>query len=41
LIAVVIYFALVVRLGAVSREELRAMPKGAALVRMAEKLHLL
>ena len=41
LAAVIVYFALVIKFGAVSREELRAMPKGAALVRMAEKLRLL
>ena len=41
LVAVIIYFALVIKFGALSREELRAMPKGATLVRAAEKLHLL
>ena len=41
LVAVIIYFALVIKFGALNREELRAMPKGAVLVRAAEKLHLL
>ena len=41
LVAVIIYFALVIKFGALSREELRAMPKGATLVRAAEKLRLL
>lgn len=39
--AVVIYFALIIKLGAVNRKELAAMPKGRTLVRMAEKVHLL
>ena len=41
LIAVIVYFALVIKFGAVSRQELNAMPKGRSLVRMAEKLYLL
>ncbi len=41
LAAVMVYFALVIKFGAVSREELHAMPKGTALVKAAEKLHLL
>ena len=41
LIAVIVYFALVIKFGAVSRQELGAMPKGRNLVRVAEKLHLL
>lgn len=41
LIAVIVYFALVIKFGAVSRQELNAMPKGRSLVRVAEKLHLL
>ena len=40
LIAVIIYFALVIRFGAVSRTELKAMPKGTVLVKAAEKLLL-
>ena len=36
-----VYFALVIKLGAVGHEELSALPKGRVLVRMAEKLHLL
>ena len=40
-IAMVVYFALVIKLGGVSRHELGAMPKGRTLVAVAEKLHLL
>ena len=40
-IAIVIYFALVIKFGAINREEMRAMPKGATLVKVAEKCHLL
>ena len=41
LIAVVVYFALVIKLGALNREELKVLPKGRILVKAAEKLHLL
>ena len=41
LIAVMVYFALVIKLGALNRAELTAMPKGRSLVRIAEKLRLL
>ena len=41
LIAVVVYFALVIKLGALNGEELKALPKGRTLVRIAEKIHLL
>ena len=41
LIAVVVYFGLVIKLGGVNREELKALPKGRTLVRLAEKIHLL
>ena len=40
-VAVMVYFMLVIKLGAVSRNELKNMPKGYVLVRVAEKLHLL
>ncbi len=40
-IAVIVYFALVIKFGAVSKEELAAMPKGALLVKGAKKMHLL
>jgi stage V sporulation protein B len=40
LIAVIVYFMLVIKLGAVSKNELKTMPKGRVLVRIAEKLHL-
>ena len=40
LAAVIVYFMLVIKLGAVSRNELKNMPKGYLLVRVAEKLHL-
>lgn len=35
------YFALVIKLGAVTKKELQSMPKGAMLTRMAVKLHLI
>lgn len=41
LIAVVIYFALVIKFGSLNREELKALPKGRTLVKLAEKIHLL
>ena len=41
LIAVVVYFALVIKFGAINKEELTAMPKGRTLVTLAQKLHLL
>ncbi len=40
LVAVIVYFMLVIKLGAVSKNELKTMPKGHVLVRVAEKLHL-
>lgn len=39
-VAVIVYFMLVIKLGAVSKNELKTMPKGHVLVRVAEKLHL-
>ena len=41
IVAVVVYFVLILKFGAVSREELAAMPKGRTLVNLAEKAHLL
>lgn len=41
LAAVMVYAFCVIRFKAVTREELLAMPKGAAIVRVAQKLHLL
>lgn len=41
IVAVVVYFALVIKFGAVNREELASMPKGRVLVKTAQKLHLL
>lgn len=38
---VLVYFALVIKLGAISGRELAAMPKGGTLVSVAKKLHLL
>lgn len=38
--AAVIYFILVIKLGAISKKELVAIPKGRILVKIAEKLHL-
>ena len=40
-IAVMIYFVLVIKLGAVTEEELIAMPKGRLLLRMAKKFRLM
>lgn len=40
-VAVVIYFTLVIKTGALSEEELKNIPKGGMIVRMAKKLHLL
>lgn len=40
LVAVIVYFMLVIKLGAVSKNELKNMPKGQLMVRIAEKLHL-
>ena len=39
--AVIVYFMLVIKLGAVSKNELKTMPKGHVLVRIAEKMHLI
>ncbi|MBO5242263.1 MAG: polysaccharide biosynthesis protein [Lachnospiraceae bacterium] len=39
--AVVIYFTLVIKTGALSEEELKNIPKGGMIVRMAKKIHLL
>lgn len=39
--AVLVYFALVILFRAVTEEELRAMPKGRLLVKVARKCHLL
>ena len=41
ILALVIYFAAILLLGAVTEDELRSMPKGGALVSAAKKLHLL
>lgn len=40
LVAVVVYFMFVIKLGAISLNELKAMPKGHVLVKIAERLHL-
>lgn len=40
-VAVIIYFTLVIKTGALSEEELKNIPKGGAIVRLAKKLHLL
>ncbi len=41
IVAVLVYFVLVVKLGALRKNELKTMPKGYLLVRIAEKLHLI
>ena len=40
-IAIVVYFVFVIRLGAVSEEELKSMPKGTMLLQIARKCHIL
>ena len=40
LVAVLVYFILVIKLGALNKRELRAMPKGYLLLSIAEKMHL-
>ncbi len=40
-VAVILYFALVMKTGALSEEDLKHIPKGGMIVRMAKKLHLL
>lgn len=40
-IAAVVYFSLIIKLGAVNEDELKSFPKGALLVRLAKKTHLL
>lgn len=40
-VAVLVYFVLVIRMGAVNEAELKAFPKGAMLVHIAKKMHLL
>ena len=41
LAAMFVYFALIIKFGAVGRSDLLAMPKGRSLVKVAEKFHLL
>ena len=41
MVSVLAYFAFILKLGAVNKTELKALPKGTTLVRAAEKLHLL
>lgn len=41
LIAVLVYFTILIKIGGVTEKELKGMPKGAALVRVAKKLHLM
>ena len=40
-VAVVVYFVLVIRMGAVNEAELKSFPKGAMLVHIAKKMHIL
>ena len=40
-IAVVVYFALIIKLGAVRENDLKSMPKGHLLLKIAVKLHLI
>lgn len=41
IIAVTVYFILVIRLGGITEEEMRSMPKGYMLVRIAKKMKIL
>ena len=41
LIAVLVYFTVLVKIGGVTEKELRGMPKGTMLVRAAKKMHLM
>lgn len=40
-IAVFVYFVLVIRMGAVTEDELKSMPKGTLLLRIAKKCHII
>lgn len=40
-VAVIVYFVFVIRMGAMTEDELSGMPKGKMLVRIAKKLHLM
>lgn len=40
-VAVLIYFALVIKSGAISKNELKSMPKGHMMLKIARKLHLI
>ena len=40
-IAIILYFILIIKLKAVNEEELKGLPKGAAILRMAKKMRLL
>lgn len=40
-VAVAVYFVVLIKIGGVTEKELKAMPKGTMLVRIAKKLHLL
>lgn len=41
IVAVLIYFILMIKSGAIRKKELRAMPKGHLLLKIAQKLHLI
>ena len=40
-VSVIVYFALILKLKAVDKTQLKALPKGTVLIRIAEKFHLL
>ena len=40
IVAVLVYFILVIKTGALNKRELKSMPKGHLLLRLAEKMHL-
>ena len=41
LVAMVVYFVVMLLLGGITREELNRVPHGDKLIRLAEKMHLL
>lgn len=41
LVAVLVYFTVLIKIGGLTKKELKAMPKGGTLVRVAQKMHLM
>ena len=40
-VAVIVYFVVLIKIGGLTEKELKAMPKGTLLVRVAKKVHLM